>query len=91
MLVHVQSERRIFTNFHRQVFCWTDEWYGLTMKDIRAIEDKTKEELDQVSRVHSQGHSTSSKIKQRKSLTRSVSASTRSFYVIEDKTKEELD
>ena len=50
MLVCLQSERRIFTNFHRQVFCWTDEWYGLTMKDIRAIEDKTKEELDQVSR-----------------------------------------
>lgn len=41
-----KSERRLFTNFHRQVFCWTDRWYGLTMADIRAIEDKTKEELD---------------------------------------------
>lgn len=41
-----KSERRIFTNFHRQVFCWTDQWYGLTMDDIRALEDKTKEELD---------------------------------------------
>jgi hypothetical protein len=27
-----------------------DGWHGLTMEDIRAIEDKTKEELDQVSR-----------------------------------------
>jgi hypothetical protein len=27
-----------------------DRWHGLTMEDIRAIEDKTKEELDQVSR-----------------------------------------
>ncbi|KAJ9588933.1 hypothetical protein L9F63_017811, partial [Diploptera punctata] len=41
-----KSERRLFTNFHRQVFCWMDRWYGLTMEDIRAIEDKTKEELD---------------------------------------------
>ena len=47
----LQSEQRIFTNFHRQVFCWTDEWYGLTMKDIRDIEDKTKEELDEVSEI----------------------------------------
>jgi len=27
-----------------------DRWHGLTMEDIRAIEDKTKDELDQVSR-----------------------------------------
>jgi hypothetical protein len=42
-----KAERRIFTNFHRQVFCWTDKWYGLTMDDIRAIEEKTKQELDE--------------------------------------------
>lgn len=47
-LVPLQAERRIFTNFHRQVFCWTDEWYGLTMEDIRALEDKTKKDLDEV-------------------------------------------
>ncbi|KDR20111.1 Phosphatidylinositol transfer protein alpha isoform [Zootermopsis nevadensis] len=41
-----KSERRLFTNFHRQVFCWIDRWHGLTMEDIRAIEEKTKEELD---------------------------------------------
>ncbi|CAH1801375.1 unnamed protein product [Owenia fusiformis] len=41
-----KQEKRIFTNFHRQVFCWTDGWYGLTMEDIRALEDKTKDELD---------------------------------------------
>lgn len=29
-----------------QVFCSTDRWYGLTMADIRAIEDRVKEELD---------------------------------------------
>lgn len=41
-----KSERRLFTIFHRQVFCWMDSWHGLTMEDIRELEDKTKEELD---------------------------------------------
>ena len=22
------TERRLFLNFHRQVFCWTDKWHG---------------------------------------------------------------
>lgn len=46
-----KAERRLFTNFHRQVFCWIDRWHGLTMEDIRAIEDNTKEELDRVSNI----------------------------------------
>jgi hypothetical protein len=33
--------------FSRHVFCTIDKWHGLTMEDIRAIEDKTKEELEQ--------------------------------------------
>ncbi|XP_022096299.1 phosphatidylinositol transfer protein beta isoform-like isoform X2 [Acanthaster planci] len=41
-----KAERRVFTNFHRQVYCWMDKWAGLTMEDIRAIEDKTKKELE---------------------------------------------
>ena len=28
-----------------------DRWYGLTMDDIRAIEEKTKEELDKQRQV----------------------------------------
>lgn len=40
------SERRLFTKFHRQLFCWIDQWHGLTMADIREIEKKVKEELD---------------------------------------------
>ncbi|CAG0878626.1 unnamed protein product [Darwinula stevensoni] len=43
-----RSERRLFLNFHRQVFCWIDEWYGLKMSDIRAIEDETKRQLDRL-------------------------------------------
>ncbi|XP_070143124.1 phosphatidylinositol transfer protein alpha isoform isoform X3 [Drosophila kikkawai] len=46
-----KSERRLFTNFHRQVFCSTDRWYGLTMDDIRAIEEQTKEDLDKARQV----------------------------------------
>jgi len=42
-----KTERRIFLNFHRQVFCWMDRWYGLTMQDIRDLEEKTKIELDE--------------------------------------------
>ncbi|CAL8101549.1 unnamed protein product [Calicophoron daubneyi] len=40
------QERRIFLNFHRQLFCWIDKWHGLTMADIRALEEKAKQELD---------------------------------------------
>ena len=39
---------RLFRNFHRQVYCWLDEWYGLTMEDIRQLEEKTKADLDKV-------------------------------------------
>jgi len=41
------TEKRLFLNFHRQVFCWMDKWHGMTMDDIRALEDKTKRELDE--------------------------------------------
>ena len=40
------QEERLFRNFHRQVFCWTDEWYGLAMQDIRALEHAAVEELN---------------------------------------------
>lgn len=41
------SERRLFTKFHRQIFCWIDKWYGLTMEDIRKVEMETKKVLEQ--------------------------------------------
>nr|CAB3264900.1 phosphatidylinositol transfer protein alpha isoform-like [Phallusia mammillata] len=44
-------EHRIFLNFNRQVFCWMDKWYGLTMDDIRSIEDQTQKELNEM-RAH---------------------------------------
>ncbi|XP_041668570.1 phosphatidylinositol transfer protein alpha isoform-like [Cheilinus undulatus] len=43
-----KMEKRVFTNFHRQLFCWMDKWYGLTMEDIRRMEDETQKELDEM-------------------------------------------
>jgi len=39
-------ERDLFFNFHRQVYCWLDEWFGMTMEDIREYENRTKNDLD---------------------------------------------
>jgi len=41
-----QQYPRLFSKFHREVFCWIDKWHGLTMEDIRAIEEKAQRELD---------------------------------------------
>ncbi|KAM8904367.1 phosphatidylinositol transfer protein beta isoform-like [Spinachia spinachia] len=41
-------ERRLFTHFHRQLFCWIDRWFDLSMDDIRRMEDDTKKELDEM-------------------------------------------
>lgn len=43
----MKQEARLFLNFHRQLFCWLDRWYGLTIADIRALEAETKRQLDE--------------------------------------------
>ncbi|KAH3857514.1 hypothetical protein DPMN_100123 [Dreissena polymorpha] len=43
-----KQEHRLFHTFHRQVFCLTDKWHGMTMDDIREIEEQTKRELDEI-------------------------------------------
>ncbi|KAK3531270.1 hypothetical protein QTP70_015188 [Hemibagrus guttatus] len=45
--IHKQ-EKRLFTNFHRQLFCWMDRWIDLTMDDIRRMEEETQKELDKM-------------------------------------------
>lgn len=30
---------------HKQAWCWQDEWFGLTMDDIREIEKDTQKQL----------------------------------------------
>ena len=43
----IQSKsRQIVTYFFRQLFCWMDNWYGLTIEEIRQLEENTKKELD---------------------------------------------
>ncbi|XP_064425591.1 phosphatidylinositol transfer protein beta isoform [Latimeria chalumnae] len=46
-----KQEKRLFTNFHRQLFCWIDRWVDLTMEDIRQMEDDTQKELDEIRRT----------------------------------------
>uniref|UniRef100_A0A0K0EKU8 Phosphatidylinositol transfer protein n=1 Tax=Strongyloides stercoralis TaxID=6248 RepID=A0A0K0EKU8_STRER len=38
---------RLFSKFHREVFCWIDKWHGLTMVDIRRIEEEVQKELEE--------------------------------------------
>ncbi|KAJ1645470.1 hypothetical protein LPJ64_002939 [Coemansia asiatica] len=39
------SMQNVFTMFHRQLFCDTDEWYGMTIEDLRALEEETAKKL----------------------------------------------
>ncbi|KFM59743.1 Phosphatidylinositol transfer protein beta isoform, partial [Stegodyphus mimosarum] len=39
------AEQKLFLKFHREVFCWIDQWYGFTMADIRRMEKETKNAL----------------------------------------------
>ena len=43
-LIH-KNYPRLFIKFHREVFCWIDKWYDLTMDDIRKYEEETAENL----------------------------------------------
>lgn len=38
---------RLFSKFHRELFCWIDQWYDLTLADIRKIEEEVQRELDE--------------------------------------------
>lgn len=40
-------QRDFLLRFFKQVYCLMDRWFGMTMADIRAYEEKTKRELDQ--------------------------------------------
>lgn len=34
--------RKVMVRAHRQAWCWQDEWYGLTIEDIRLLELETQ-------------------------------------------------
>lgn len=46
--IHKAALRDVFLLGHRQVFCWLDEWFGLSMEDVRKIELETQKELDEM-------------------------------------------
>lgn len=48
----LNTERRIFHLFHRQIFCLSDEWHGMSLEEVRDFEAKIKYELD---KARSQG------------------------------------
>lgn len=39
------AQRKILLEGHRKCFCWLDEWHGLTMEDVRRMEDETADAL----------------------------------------------
>jgi len=43
--IHKMALRDVFLLGHRQIVCWLDEWWDLSMDDIRKFENETKEAL----------------------------------------------
>jgi len=46
--IHKLALRDVMHSGHRQAFCWIDEWFGLTVEDILAIEAKTQADLERL-------------------------------------------
>ncbi|XP_069789637.1 membrane-associated phosphatidylinositol transfer protein 2 isoform X2 [Narcine bancroftii] len=40
--IHDVGLRKVMLRAHRQAWCWQDEWYGLTIEDIRQLEHETQ-------------------------------------------------
>ncbi|KAK5622439.1 Membrane-associated phosphatidylinositol transfer protein 2 [Crenichthys baileyi] len=40
--IHDMGLRKVMVRAHRQAWCWQDEWYGLTIEDIRQLELETQ-------------------------------------------------
>ncbi|CAF3544607.1 unnamed protein product [Rotaria sp. Silwood1] len=44
--IHEIALRKTILRAHRQAWCWQDEYQGLTLADIRCLEDETQRELN---------------------------------------------
>ncbi|XP_046872615.1 membrane-associated phosphatidylinositol transfer protein 2 isoform X3 [Hypomesus transpacificus] len=53
--IHDVGLRKVMVRAHRQAWCWQDEWYGLTIEDIRQLELETQVALAQKMAQFSQG------------------------------------
>ncbi|KAG8597582.1 hypothetical protein GDO81_002329 [Engystomops pustulosus] len=40
--IHDVGLRKVMVRAHRQAWCWQDEWWGLTIEDIRQLEKETQ-------------------------------------------------
>ncbi|XP_045441506.1 membrane-associated phosphatidylinositol transfer protein 2 isoform X3 [Pipistrellus kuhlii] len=40
--IHDTALRKVMVRAHRQAWCWQDEWYGLSMEDIRELEKEAQ-------------------------------------------------
>ncbi|XP_054612389.1 membrane-associated phosphatidylinositol transfer protein 2 [Dunckerocampus dactyliophorus] len=40
--IHDVGLRKVMVRAHRQAWCWQDEWYGLTIEDIRQLDLETQ-------------------------------------------------
>ncbi|XP_041436293.1 membrane-associated phosphatidylinositol transfer protein 2 isoform X6 [Xenopus laevis] len=40
--IHDVGLRKVMVRAHRQAWCWQDEWYGLTIEDIRQLEKEAQ-------------------------------------------------
>jgi len=38
----------VLTLGHKQAYCWIDEWFDMTIDDLRKYEQETKELLDKI-------------------------------------------
>ena len=45
--IHDVGLRKTMLRAHRQAWAWQDEWHGLTIADIRRLEQEAQEELAQ--------------------------------------------
>lgn len=52
LIIFSQGERALFLESHRNCFGWIDEWFGMTMQQIREIEQQSGSSLNEVSMFH---------------------------------------
>uniref|UniRef100_A0A8C6L8I0 Phosphatidylinositol transfer protein membrane associated 2 n=1 Tax=Nothobranchius furzeri TaxID=105023 RepID=A0A8C6L8I0_NOTFU len=66
--IHDVGLRKVMVRAHRQAWCWQDEWYGLTIEDIRLLELETQlalaKKMAQYSQNEEGGETNSSSVSQ---------------------------
>ncbi len=41
----INSYKKLFTKYHRIIYCWSDKWHGLNSADLRALENELQDVL----------------------------------------------